>query len=88
MSISYSNGIEVVTVCIRIVADCETRISQETTKFHACYNVNIYYYFGYSFYILLPIELFPTYSGINKILLELFPFSKNSCAFFPSDNLN
>jgi hypothetical protein len=41
------------TVCIRIVADCGTRIFQVTTKFYAGYNVHVYYYFGYYFYTLL-----------------------------------
>jgi len=42
-----------VTVCIRIVADSETRIFQVTTEFYADYNAHIYYYFGYYFYTLL-----------------------------------
>ena len=41
------------TVCIRIVADFGNRIFQFTTNVDSGYNVHIYYYFGYYFYILL-----------------------------------
>ena len=38
---------------IRIVADCETRFFQFTTKFYAGNNIHIYCCFGYYFYTLL-----------------------------------
>jgi hypothetical protein len=41
------------TVCIRIVADCETQIFQFTANLYAGYNVHFHYYFGYYFYTLL-----------------------------------
>ncbi len=46
------------TVCIRIVADLGSRIFQFTTTFIACYNVHIYYCFGYYFYTLLAVWAF------------------------------
>ena len=41
------------TICIRIVADFESRIFQFTTNIIADYNVHIYCYLGYYFYTLL-----------------------------------
>jgi len=58
---------DVLTICIRIVADFGSRIFQFTTNVVTDYNVHIYNYFGYYFYTLLP-------AGFNSIFSIHYQF--------------
>ena len=65
------------TVCIRIVADFESRIFQFTTNVDAGYNVQVYYYYGYYFYTLLAV--WALFSVLLIALAKTYSFAILAC---------